>query len=89
MLTLVDSAALDIAVFNPEYEHVDMSALMHCLGKLDSRSRGVVLQSFQAENSAEEIASSIETSPGNVRIIRHRALLQLRRCLDAGEGART
>ena len=88
-MTLVDSAALDVEVSHPEYERVDMSALMGCLAKLDSRSRSVVLQSFQAENSAEEIASFIETSPGNVRIIRHRALLQLRRCLDSGEGARS
>ena len=87
--TLVDTAALDVAAFDPGYERVETGALMGCLAKLDNRSRSVVLLSFQAENSAEEIASFLDTSPGNVRVIRHRALQQLRRCLDGGGGART
>ena len=87
--TLVDTATLDVVASDPGYERVDTGALMQCLGKLDNRSRSVVLLSFQAENSAEEIASVIETSAGNVRLIRHRALSQLRRCLDDGEGTRT
>jgi hypothetical protein len=38
--------------------------------------------SFNEERSAEEIAARLETTPGNVRLLRHRAVAQLRRCLD-------
>lgn len=62
-------------------------ALSTCLTKLDPRSRTVLLLSFEAEHSADEIAQLIDSSAGNVRVVRHRALAQLRRCLDCGAGA--
>ncbi|HEX3850518.1 MAG TPA: sigma-70 family RNA polymerase sigma factor [Polyangiaceae bacterium] len=64
------------------FERVDVAALLSCLRKLDARGRTVVLLSFQAESSAEEIAKLMETSIGNVRVLRHRALASLRGCLD-------
>jgi RNA polymerase sigma-70 factor (ECF subfamily) len=57
-----------------------------CLAKLESRSRAVVLATFVDERNADDIARTMSLSPGNVRVIRHRALAQLQRCV---EGARS
>jgi len=74
----------------PQREHVDLGALMRCLGRLDERARVVVGLSFHEGHSADEVASRLGTTPGNVRVVRHRAVAALRSCLDrkAGEGAR-
>jgi DNA-directed RNA polymerase specialized sigma24 family protein len=37
---------------------------------------------FYDERPAEEIAAALETSAGNVRVLRHRALLALRACVE-------
>jgi RNA polymerase sigma-70 factor (ECF subfamily) len=80
--------AFDIGSYLPDFERVHPGALGRCLNKLDARSRAIVLQSFHAERSAEEIAAQLELSPGNVRVLRHRALLQLRQCLTDPKAAR-
>lgn len=64
------------------HERVDVTALMGCFDALELRSKQVVMMSFLEERSAEEVASTLSTTPGNVRVIRHRALAALRRCLD-------
>jgi RNA polymerase sigma-70 factor, ECF subfamily len=84
----VESAELDVLSYLPDFERIGQGVLTQCLSKLDERSRTVVVLSFQAEQSAEEIALVTQLSPGNVRVVRHRALGQLRRCLDASEGSR-
>jgi RNA polymerase sigma-70 factor (ECF subfamily) len=81
-----DAAELDVAAFMPTFEHIDVPVLIGCMGKLDVRSRTVLLLSFEAESSADEIGKVIESNAGNVRVVRHRALAQLRRCLDGGRG---
>ena len=69
-------------VVEPSFERIDVAPLLRCLRKLDSRARSVLLMSFQAEQATDEIARLMDTSPGNVRVLRHRALLDLRGCLD-------
>ncbi|HWA78525.1 MAG TPA: sigma-70 family RNA polymerase sigma factor [Polyangiaceae bacterium] len=86
-LTPSEPGELDVAVFLPRLEQVDVPALLSCMTKLDSRSRTVLLLSFHAESSADEIAAQLEVTAGNVRVLRHRALAQLRRCLDRGGAA--
>jgi RNA polymerase sigma-70 factor, ECF subfamily len=83
----VEAAELDILAYLPDFERIGAAALGQCMSKLDARSRTVVVLSFQAEQSAEEIATVTQISAGNVRVVRHRALAQLRRCLDGSEGA--
>jgi RNA polymerase sigma-70 factor (ECF subfamily) len=69
-------------------ERVDLTALMRCMGALEERARDVVLLSFNGGHGAEEIATMFAMTSGNVRVVRHRALAALRRCLDASaEGA--
>ncbi|MFT3926646.1 MAG: sigma-70 family RNA polymerase sigma factor [Myxococcales bacterium] len=63
---------------------LDTAALMRCLAALELRARQVVMLSFQEERSAEEIATTLTLSAGNVRVLRHRALHALRQCLDGG-----
>jgi RNA polymerase sigma-70 factor, ECF subfamily len=63
---------------------IEMNALFACLSKLEWRASQVLMMSFVEERSADEIATKLSTAPGNVRVIRHRALGQLRQCLDAG-----
>jgi RNA polymerase sigma-70 factor (ECF subfamily) len=43
--------------------------------------------SFNEERPSDEIAALLALSPGNVRVLRHRAIAALRRCLDAPEEA--
>jgi RNA polymerase sigma-70 factor (ECF subfamily) len=78
----VEDADLDVGAFVPTFERLDVGALWHCMSGLDGRSRSVLVLSFQAESAAEEIARRLDTTAGNVRVLRHRALAQLRRCLD-------
>jgi RNA polymerase sigma-70 factor (ECF subfamily) len=66
---------------------IEMNALFACLSKLEWRASQVLMMSFLEERSADEIATKLATAPGNVRVIRHRALGQLRQCLDTGASA--
>jgi RNA polymerase sigma-70 factor (ECF subfamily) len=84
--TPMEPTELDVEAYLPALERVDAGALMGCVAKLDGRSRSIVLLSFQAEKPAEEIAAQMQTTAGNVRVVRHRALAQLRRCLDDAKG---
>ena len=78
----VDPAGLEIAGAMPTLESLDAPALYRCLVKLDPRSRVVVQMSFHDDLSADEIGAHLGTTAGNVRVLRHRAIAQLRRCLD-------
>lgn len=68
----------------PAFATVDAARLAFCLGQLAVREQKVVLLTFQEERSAEEIATAIATSPGNVRVLRHRAMASLERCVQGG-----
>lgn len=68
-------------------ERIELTPLLACMSSLDERGRQVLMLSFVEEHSAEEIASQLTLSAGNVRVLRHRALASLRRCLDAKETA--
>jgi RNA polymerase sigma-70 factor (ECF subfamily) len=65
------------------HERLDAAALATCMAALDDRSRQVVMMSFNDERPADEIAALLALTPGNVRVVRHRAIAALRRCLDA------
>jgi RNA polymerase sigma-70 factor (ECF subfamily) len=71
------------------YERVDAAALATCMAALDDRSRQVVMMSFNDERPADEIAKLLGLTAGNVRVVRHRAIAALRRCLDAKQEPHT
>jgi RNA polymerase sigma-70 factor, ECF subfamily len=79
-----DDAIDDLAGMDGEgaLEPIDKRTLARCLSELDRRAARVLVLSFQEERSAEEIAEQLAIAPGNVRVVRHRALAALRRCFD-------
>jgi RNA polymerase sigma-70 factor (ECF subfamily) len=80
--TLVPHEELDVASFLQETEFIETGPLVRCVAALDPRARRVVMLSFFEECSAEDIADTLQTTAGNVRVLRHRAIAALRHCLD-------
>ena len=63
-------------------EPLELDRLEACLDRLTERARAVVTMTFYAERDAAEIATELTLSPANVRVMRHRALAQLRLCIE-------
>ena len=71
-----------LPVPEPPDPDVDPDRLKECLAGLSQRERQILFLTFQEDKGAEAIAQQLELTTGNVRVIRHRALAQLHRCLD-------
>ena len=65
----------------PEEKHLDVDQVVLALTPLSGRERQIINETFTADRSAEEIAESIGTTPGHVRVLRHRALAKMRAAL--------
>jgi RNA polymerase sigma-70 factor (ECF subfamily) len=65
---------------------LDAERLERCLATLPPREQRIMYLSFTEERTAPEIAAELSLTEGNVRVIRHRALLRLRACLEGGAG---
>jgi len=61
---------------------LDHERVAQCLERLPERERAVLVLSFYEEQSAEDVGRSLGLSAGNVRVIRHRGIDKLRRCVD-------
>jgi RNA polymerase sigma-70 factor (ECF subfamily) len=59
--------------------------LAGCLAALADKQRAVLVLSFYAERTAAEIAEELGTSAGNVRVMRHRGIDQLSRCVQGDD----
>lgn len=70
--------------WRPSEPEGDLHRVSECLAMLPQREREILFLTFHEEQHAEAIAGRLGLSPGHVRVIRHRALAQVRRCL-AGE----
>jgi RNA polymerase sigma-70 factor (ECF subfamily) len=62
---------------------LDVDRLEGCLARLAERERMVVLLTFYAERTAGEVGKELGVKEGNVRVIRHRAVDRLRRCMTS------
>lgn len=62
---------------------LDGGRLAGCVGALKERERSVVVMTYYDESSALEAGRSLGISEANVRVIRHRAIRQLRACMEA------
>ena len=60
---------------------LDREQLVRCVRGLPERDRTVVVMTFYDEQTARDIGDFLGVSEANVRVIRHRALHQLRRCM--------
>jgi RNA polymerase sigma-70 factor, ECF subfamily len=61
--------------------HLDRDQLARCVQNLKERERSVVVMSFYDEQTGADVANFLGISEANVRVIRHRAIHQLRKCL--------
>jgi RNA polymerase sigma-70 factor (ECF subfamily) len=62
---------------------VDHERLTHCVRKLKERERAVIVMTFYDEQTGADVAQFLSLSEANVRVIRHRAIHQLRDCMEA------
>jgi RNA polymerase sigma-70 factor (ECF subfamily) len=60
---------------------LDHDHLARCVQNLKERERAVVVMTFYDEQTGADMASFLGVSEANVRVIRHRAIHQLRECL--------
>jgi RNA polymerase sigma-70 factor, ECF subfamily len=73
-------AELPMAV-QPALRQLDHDHLERCVKNLNERERTVVVMSFYDEETGADVASFLGISEANVRVIRHRAIRQLRECM--------
>jgi RNA polymerase sigma-70 factor (ECF subfamily) len=65
----------------PSLPPLDQEQLSRCVQLLKERDRTVIVMSFYDEKTGADLADFLGVSEANVRVIRHRALHQLRQCL--------
>jgi len=73
----------DLVPDAPPQPRLDDRQLARCVRALKERERAVVVMTFYDEQTAAETAGSLGISEANVRVIRHRAMQQLRICMGA------
>jgi RNA polymerase sigma-70 factor (ECF subfamily) len=61
--------------------HLDHEQLTRCVQNLRERERAVVVMTFYDEQTSADVASFLSVSEANVRVMRHRAIHQLRDCM--------
>jgi len=66
----------------PPWEQVGTRRVEECLERLAPREARVLQLLFQDDQSAPEVAASLGLTAGNVRVIRHRAIVRLRECVE-------
>jgi RNA polymerase sigma-70 factor (ECF subfamily) len=65
----------------PPMPRLDYERLARCVQKLKERERTVVVMTFYDDHTGADVANLLGVSEANVRVIRHRAIQQLRECL--------
>lgn len=68
----------------PPRPELDHDRLARCLRALRERERTVVVMTFYDERTGADVAGLLGVSEANVRVIRHRAIHQLRACMGVG-----
>lgn len=65
----------------PSIRWLDLEHLARCVQQLRERERTAVVMTFYDEEAGADVASFLGVSEANVRVIRHRAIQQLRECM--------
>ena len=63
---------------------LDHEQLTRCVQNLKERERAVVVMTFYDEQTSADVSGFLGVSEANVRVIRHRAIHQLRDCMGVG-----
>jgi len=67
----------------PESPHLDRDQLARCVQSLKERERTVIVMTFYDDQTAADVSNFLGVSDANVRVIRHRAIQQLRQCMGS------
>ncbi len=67
----------------PKGPILDREQLARCVQGLKERERTVIVMTFYDDETAADVAGFLGVSDANVRVIRHRAIRQLRQCMGA------
>lgn len=78
---LLDQFGADLAPVQPSMPHLDHERLTRCVQNLKERERTVIVMTFYDERAGADVGSFLGVSEANVRVIRHRAIRELRECL--------
>jgi len=70
-----------LAPVQPRMPHLDYEKLTRCVQNLKERERTVIVMTFYDEQTGADVASFLGVSEANLRVIRHRAIHQLRDCM--------
>lgn len=65
----------------PSMPSLDREILARCVQNLNERERTIVAMTFYDEQTGADVARFLGLSEANVRVIRHRAIRQLRDCM--------
>lgn len=80
---LLEEFGWTLVAGQPPMPSLDGAQLARCVQALKERERSVVVLTFYDEQTAAETARFLGISEANVRVIRHRAIQQLRVCMGA------
>jgi len=61
---------------------LDVERVQNCLQLLPERERTVLVMTFFDDSDAEEVARATGITAGNARVVRHRGIERLRRCVE-------
>ncbi len=79
---LIEQFGADLlAPVQPAMPSLDQGQLTRCVQSLKERERAVVIMTFYDEQTGADVANFLGVSEANVRVIRHRAIHQLRDCM--------
>lgn len=71
----------------PTSPRLDHHRVADCLDRLPERERAVLVMSFYDDQPSDAVGQQLGLTPGNVRVIRHRGIDKLRRCVESGARA--
>lgn len=80
----VDALPIADLAIAPRLDH---QRVADCLDRLPERERSVLVMSFYDERPSEAVGRELGLTAGNVRVIRHRGIDKLRRCVGADRSA--
>ncbi len=70
----------------PPWELVVTRRVEECLAELPTREANLLFLLYQEGATAAEAAAALRTTPGNVRVLHHRAIARLRGCVEQPSG---